>query len=82
MRDARKRELDETKDLEELADLAESKALSGLVGREGITSRLEAIKTRAMLVEVTEGTTARHRIQPKAARVSWTQRLLSWFRRS
>ena len=81
MRDARKRELNETKDLEKLADLAESKALGGLVGREDITSRLEAIETRAMLVEVTEGTTTRHRIQPKAARVSWMQRVLSWFSR-
>ncbi len=27
-----------------------------------------------------EGTTVQHRYQPKAARVSWTQRVLSWFR--
>ena len=35
----------------------------------------------AMLEEITEGDTVRHCYQPKAARVSWTQRVLDWFRK-
>ncbi len=34
-----------------------------------------------MLEEITEGTTARHHYEPRAARVSWVRRLLNWFRR-
>ena len=41
-----------------------------------IARRLETIRMKAMLEEVTESTTARRRY-----RLSWTQRVLSWFRR-
>ena len=57
------------------------KALAKLLGQEGTTNTLKVLKARAMLEEITEGTTVQHRYQPKAARVSWTQRVLSWFRR-
>ena len=40
-------------------------------------SRIEMIRTTAMLEKVTEGTTGRRRYQ-----LSWTQRVLSWFRRN
>ena len=45
-------------------------------GYDDSTSRIETIRTRAMLEKVTEGTTGRRRYQ-----LSWTQRVLSWFRR-
>ena len=41
-----------------------------------ITRRIKTIRDKAMLEEVTESTTARRRY-----RLSWTQRVLSWFRR-
>ena len=37
-------------------------------------------KSRLLVEEITEGTTMPHRYQPKAARVSWAQRVLSWFK--
>ena len=46
------------------------------------TSRIEAIRTRAMLEEVIDGTTGRHRFRPQAIYVRWAQRVLSWFRKS
>ncbi len=46
-----------------------------------ITSRIKTIREKAMLEEVVEGTTGRHRYQPKDARVGWTRRVLSWFGR-
>ncbi len=54
------------------------KALAELLGREDTTITLKILKARAMLEEITEGTTVQHRYQPP--RVSWTQRVLSWFR--
>jgi len=45
-------------------------------GYDDSTSRIETIRTTAMLEKVTEGTTGRRRYQ-----LSWTQRVLSWFRR-
>ena len=47
----------------------------------GATCKIEVIRTKAMLEEIVDDTTDRHRIQVKAARVSWTRRVLSWFRR-
>ena len=41
-----------------------------------IARRLETISTKAMLEEVTDGTTGRRRYQLK-----WNQRVLTWFRR-
>ena len=48
----------------------------------GTTTTLDVLEARAMLEEITEGDTVRHRYQPKAARVSWTQRVLAWFRKN
>ncbi len=45
------------------------------------TSKIEIIRTKAMLEEIVDDTTARHRTQVKTARVSWVQRVLSWFNR-
>ncbi len=45
------------------------------------TSKIEVVRTKAMLEEIVDDTTDRHRIQIKAARVSWVQRVLSWFSR-
>ncbi len=43
------------------------------------TSKIEVVRTTAMLEEMVDDTSTRHRIQVKAARVSWVQRLLNWF---
>ncbi len=45
----------------------------------GVTSKIEVIRTKAMVEEIVDDTTARHRIQVKTARVNWVQRLLNWF---
>ena len=55
------------------ADSASKDAGSG-----DTTSR---IRRRVMMEEITEGTTALHHYQPKAAPVSWARRLLNWFMR-
>ncbi len=47
----------------------------------GATSKIEVIRTKAMLEEIVDDTSERHRSQVKAARVSWVQRVLSWFNR-
>ncbi len=49
-------------------------------GNDDATSRIQVIRARAMLEEITKGTTGRRRYQPP--RVSWTQRVLSWFKTS
>ena len=56
------------------------KSLDELLGREEATTAIKVREARAVLVEVTEGTTGRHRCQPQAASVSWVRRVLSWFR--
>ena len=43
------------------------------------TSKIEVVRTTAMLEEMVDDTSTRHRIQVKAARVSWVQRILNWF---
>ena len=45
------------------------------------TGTVKDRETRAMLEEITEGTTALSPYQPEAAPVSWAQRVLSWFRK-
>ncbi len=47
----------------------------------GTTTTLDVLKARAMLEEYIEGesATGEHRYQPP--RVSWAQRVLSWFSR-
>ena len=46
-----------------------------------ITRRIKTIREKAMLEEVIEATTGRHRYQPKDVRVGWTRRVLGWFSR-
>ncbi len=46
------------------------------------TSKIEVTRTKAMLEEIVDDTSERHRIQVKAARVSWDQRVLSLFKSS
>ena len=55
------------------------KTLGRLLGREDTSSTIDMLEARVMLEEITEGTTARHRYQPNAARVSWARRLLNLF---
>ncbi len=47
-------------------------------GDHGATSTIEVLKARVMLEEIIESSTARHRYQPRAARVSLVRRLLNW----
>ena len=44
----------------------------------GATSAIEVIRARVMVEEIIESSTARHRYQPRAARVSLVRRLLNW----
>ena len=57
------------------------KSLGGLLGREEATSTIKVREARAELEEIIDGesATVEHRYQPP--RVSWKQRVLSWFRR-
>ena len=48
---------------------------------DAITRRIKTIREKAMLEEVIEGTTGRHRYEPKDVRLGWTQRVLGWFGR-
>ncbi len=58
------------------------KSLGGFLGREEATSTIKVREARAELEEIIEGedATVEHRYQPP--RVSWTQRVLSWFKTS
>ena len=69
-------DLNDTRSLEELAELA-----SGPYKIEAATSAIKVREARAELEEIIEGedATVEHHYQPP--RVSWTQRVLSWFRR-
>ncbi len=57
-------------------------ALGNTLGQEVSTNTIQVRAAKATLDKITEGTPVQHRYQPKAVRVSWTQRLLNWFRRS
>ncbi len=48
---------------------------------DAITRRIKTIREKAMLEEVIEGTTGRHRYEPEDVRLGWTQRVLGWFSR-
>ena len=56
--------------------------LGGFLGREGATSAIRVREARTLVEEIIEGesATVEHRYQPPS--VSWTQRVLNWFRRS
>ncbi len=47
----------------------------------GATTTLDVLKARAMLEEITKRLPVLDRDQPKTPHVSWTQRVLSWFKR-
>jgi len=59
-----------------IADLADKDAEDRLA-----TSAIQVRKAKATLEEITKRVPVVDRDQPKAAHVSWTQRVLSWFRR-
>ncbi len=67
----------------EVSLMGESKLLVALAKQslDDPTSRIKVREAMAILEEATEGTTLIHQYQPKAARVSWIQRVLGWFRR-
>ena len=58
------------------------KALGKTLGRELTTNTIQVRAAKATLDKITEGTTVQHHYQPKAVRVSWTQRVLGWFSRA
>ena len=45
------------------------------------TSAIQVREARATLEEMTKRAPVQHHNQPKTVSVSWTQRLLGWFRR-
>ena len=47
----------------------------------GVTSAIQVRKAKATLDEMTNRLPVLDRDQPKTPHVSWTQRVLSWFRR-
>ena len=72
-----------------VADLTDGQILDDQVAQDildGIdtdaTSAIKVLETRAMLDEMTEGSTVLHHYKPKAVRISWMRRVLGWFRRS
>ena len=62
-------------------DKADSSRTDGRDYAADATGTVKARETRAMLEEITEGTTALVPYQPEAATVSWAQRILSWIRK-
>jgi len=56
-------------------------SLGGVLEREGTTNTMQVREAKATLDKITDGTPVQHRYQPKAPRVSWTQRVLNWFSR-
>ena len=58
-----------------LKDLGES------LGQEGTTNTMQVRQARDALEEITKRLPVLDRDQPKTPHVSWTQRVLSWFRR-
>ena len=57
------------------------KALGESLGREVTTNTIQVRQAKATLDEMTKRLPVVDRDQPEAAHVSWTQRVLSWFRR-
>ncbi len=71
-----------------VADLTDSQILDDQVVQDildetdtGATTAMKVLETRAMVEEMTGGSTVLHHYQPKAVRVSWMRRVLDWFRR-
>ncbi len=67
---------DHTSQTKLLGDLGE------LLGREVTTNTIQVRQAKATLDEMTKRLPVLDHYRPKAARVSWAQRILSWFRRS
>jgi len=66
---------DHTSQTKLLGDLGE------LLGREVTTNTIQVRQAKATLEEMTKRLPVLDRHQPKAAHVSWTQRVISWFSR-
>ncbi len=66
---------DHTSQTKLLGDLGES------LGQEVTTNTIQVRQAKATLDEMTKRLPVLDRGQPEAAHVSWTQRVLSWFRR-
>ena len=54
------------------------KALGESLGRDDTTSTLKVLEAKTTLEKITEGTTVRHRYQPRAVRASSVRRPLNW----
>ena len=55
--------------------------LGGSLGEEDGTSATKVLEVQATLREMSENSPLEHPHQPEAAQVSWTQRVLAWFRK-
>jgi hypothetical protein len=55
--------------------------LGGALGEEDGTTVTKVLEAQATLREMTENSPLEHLYQSKAAQVSWTQRVLAWFRK-
>lgn len=70
-----------------VADLTDNQILDDQVAQDILdeidtdaTSAIKVLETRALVEEMTEGSTVLHHYRPKAVRVSWMRRVLGWFR--
>jgi hypothetical protein len=55
--------------------------LGGALGEEDGTTVTKVLEAQATLREMTENSPLEHLYQSKVAQVSWTQRVLAWFRK-
>ncbi len=70
-----------------VADLTDSQILDDQVVQNILdetdtdaTSAMKVLESRAIVEEMTEGSTVLHHYRPKAVRVNWMRRVLGWFR--
>jgi len=57
------------------------RTLGGLLNEEDGTTTSKVLEARATLREMAENSPLENLHQPEAAQVSWTQRVLAWFRK-
>ena len=55
--------------------------LGGLLDENDGTTASKVLEAQATLREIAEDSPLEHRDPPEATRLSWTQRLLGWFKR-
>ncbi len=55
--------------------------LGEVLGEEGGTTVSKVLEAQATLRDITENSPLEHLHEPKTAQVSWTQRVLAWFRK-